>query len=349
LPREFQFLADEKGTFSHEVLQHFIETAMQRPDWPDVDEETVDRILDAQFAQAEKSWEDGPLREDAIGRWTGADAEQAVRRSAHVLVKQAANSSFRTVRTEAAFGDGQPGSMPPVVLTLQDGHQVALQGKIDRVDCYESPEGVYLRVIDYKSSRKTLEMNRLWYGLQLQLMLYMQAATDGIQAGKPAGALYFTVGDPLLKPTDESPQAIEKALMSEMRLRGVVLNDPEVISAMDRVPGVSLAKMIKKDGTVSESAGCLSGEESGKLIGHARRKAAQAAGEIRQGVIDPVPLRENTGDRGYDACRWCDYAALCPRDPSLPECRETVMPAMKLGDLLERIAEEETDPGDPVG
>lgn len=342
LPREFAFLADEKGTFSHEMLQQFMETCMRRPDWPEIDEETIDHILDSQFAEAEKAWADGPLRDDAIGVWTGRDAQRAVRRSAHVLMKHAANSAFHPIRTEAVFGDGQPGSMPPVVLNLQDGHQVALQGKIDRVDAYEGPDGVFLRVVDYKSSQKKLEMNRLWHGLQLQLMLYMQAVGGGMAGVRPAGAVYFTVSDPTIEPKDETPQAIEAALLSEMRLRGVVLNDPAVISAMDRTPGISMSKMINADGSVSERASALSGEELELLMDHASRRAAQAAQSIRRGEIAPMPVRDNKGDRGFDPCRWCDYAALCPRDTTLPDCPGKVMEDMNLGQLLDSIRQEET-------
>lgn len=66
-----------------------------------------------------------------------------------------------------------------MVLTLHDGRKIALRGKIDRIDRWEGDEGVYLLVSDYKSSHRDIDPTRLWYGLQLQLLLYLQAACEG--------------------------------------------------------------------------------------------------------------------------------------------------------------------------
>lgn len=111
-------------------------------------------------------------------------------------------------------------AMPPIVLLLSDGRQVALRGRIDRIDRYDAPDGVYLRVIDYKSARQSLEAARAWWGLQLQLLLYLDVCTSAIPGGKPAGAFYFYVADPLVESASDAAEIVEGKLREVFQLRG---------------------------------------------------------------------------------------------------------------------------------
>lgn len=151
-----------------------------------------------------------------------------------------------------------------------------------RIDRYEGDQGVYLRVVDYKSSAQRLEPSRMWYGLQLQLLLYLKAATAA-GAGEPAGAFYFTVSDPMCDSVQDLKAAAEAAIAKELRLKGVVLADAEVISAMDaEEPGFSVEKVFNADGTVSRNATAVDREEMGALLRHAQKLAAELAGQIRR-------------------------------------------------------------------
>ena len=223
------------------------------------------------------------------------------------------NSRFTTQGTEVAFGE--PGGLPPVMLELSDGSRVALRGKIDRIDRYEGDQGVYLRVVDYKSSAQRLEPSRMWYGLQLQLLLYLKAATAA-GAGEPAGAFYFTVSDPMCDSVQDLKAAAEAAIAKELRLKGVVLADAEVISAMDaEEPGFSVEKVFNADGTVSRNATAVDREEMGALLRHAQKLAAELAGQIRGGrtAAQPAALGE------WNACLYCEYKGVCGLDPKVED------------------------------
>ena len=154
-------------------------------------------------------------------------------RAAWMFTHHAQHSRFRTVGEEVVFGEED--GLPPVVLTLHDGRKIALRGKIDRIDRWVGDEGVYLLVSDYKRSHRDIDPTRLWYGLQLQLLLYLQAACEGLD-GNPAGAFYFTIQDPMGDTADVKESA-EKAIAKKLHLKGIVLADVDVVEALDSNPG----------------------------------------------------------------------------------------------------------------
>lgn len=153
------------------------------PGWPDVDDDTVDRMMDQVLSPLTALWENGPLTDDGIGRQQGKSYLHTIRRAAKMFTAHSRNSRFVTIGTEVPFGQGE--GLPPVVLTLKDGRKLTLRGTIDRVDRFDGQHKTYLRVVDYKSSRRTLNPTRVWHGLQLQLLTYLQAATEGIPSILP--------------------------------------------------------------------------------------------------------------------------------------------------------------------
>ena len=331
--RAFTFAPDEKGSFFHAALQQYATLASAEPSWPDLPDEEIDRMVDQVVQPLTKEWEGGPLREDAVGRQLGEAYIRSVRRSAWMFTKHARNSRFTTVGAEVRFGD--VGGLPPVILTLGDGRRVALRGVIDRIDRYEGDRGLYLRVIDYKSSERQLDPVRMWYGLQLQLLLYLKAAEQMEEGAKPAGAFYFHVNSPTVKTARDIREEAEKQIAHEMRLKGVVLADVEVIEAMDAdVPEYSIGKVFNKNGTLGANANAYDLDEMHALLDHAQRTAAELTDRIRGGCIDIAPAKI----KAWSACDYCAYAGVCGRDPALPggEPRELEFSDKK--ELMARMA-----------
>jgi len=150
--------------------------------------------------------------------------------------------------------------------------------------------------------------------LQLQLLLYLQAAVQGVKNAKPAGAFYFAVRDPMVDSETDVKEAAERAIARELRLKGVVLAETEVVRAMDfDEPEFSLEKVFNATGSVSARANAVNLEEMHALLDHAKKTAAELTDHIRAGKIDVSPA--SCGD--WNACQWCDYAAVCKRDARL--------------------------------
>ena len=128
--------------------------------------------------------------------------EQVIGRASIVLSEQAKQSGFVPVGLELGFGKN--GQLPPLSFELRDGTKMDLVGRIDRIDKAEENDSVYLRVLDYKSSEKDLNLSEVYYGLALQMLTYLDIVITHSSSlvGKealPAGVLYFHVHNPVVK------------------------------------------------------------------------------------------------------------------------------------------------------
>ena len=323
------FEADDAGEFYHAALQGFAHAALNHPDWPNLPEAEIDALMDEVLAPLTAQWQDGPLTDTPAMKLQGEKFVRTVKRAAWLFTRHARASRFRTVGEEVEFG--VEGGLPPVVLTLKDGRRIALRGKIDRIDRWDGDDGMFLRVIDYKSARKDIDPTRLYHGLQLQLMLYLQAAAQGMQ-GNAAGAFYFRVNDPLVE-AEDMKSAAEAAIAKTLQLKGVVLSEVKVVEAMD-AEGDALGKIFNKNGSVASSANAYSREEMQILLSHTQQKAADLADGIREGDISVSPAEM----KGWNACEWCAYSAVCGFDPSMPHCTKRVLPSLTRQELLDRMA-----------
>lgn len=309
LPVDFDFTAGDAGNFFHQALQEYTDRATGEPDWPRLSEERVRQLMTEILDRLTRDWQDGPLREDALGRWQGEEYVRRVRHAASVLTRYTANGDFRVLGTEMEFGT--PEGLPPLMLYLPDGSRVALQGKIDRLDLYHGQEGDYLRVLDLKSSEKELDPARMDSGEQLQLMIYLRSALRAHPGSLPAGALYFPIRDQEV--SSPTPEAAEAQRLKNVQFSGVVLQQEDVVRAMDRdISPYSLPKIYNQDGSVSKSAGwVLTREALNRLMDAAQQRAAELCVEIRSGRIPASPSVD--GDR--KPCTFCEFQGLCPLRP----------------------------------
>ncbi|MEF9879781.1 MAG: PD-(D/E)XK nuclease family protein, partial [Clostridia bacterium] len=224
--------------------------------YPNIPEEAVEHMAEEAIAPLLEELLGGPMGDGERSRARFEQARAAIRRAAVTITRQLSAGSFTLYQTEASFG--YEGGLPPIVLSLADGREVMLRGRIDRIDRYDAPNAVYLRVIDYKSAQQSLDAARTWWGLQLQLLLYLDVCTSAIPNGKPAGAFYFYVADPLVESDTDLAPIVEAKLRDVFQLRGITLTDVEILNAMDAgdVPCV-LPSVYLKSGELRKTAKAL--------------------------------------------------------------------------------------------
>ena len=304
---EFTFESGDAGTFFHAALERYMNRAGTDAAWPDFTPEQVDGYMDAVCAELTEEWQDSPLRGDALGEWTGEGYLRRVHHAAQALTRFAANSDFRTIATEQAFGEAE--GLPPIVMTLADGSRAAIRGKIDRIDTWENGEGVWLRIVDNKSREKKPDPARMAAGEQLQLMIYLKAASDAMPDARLAGALYFPVTDREVDTPYDDPEKIEQDRLSAVRMKGLVAAREDVLRAMDRdISPYSVDKVFNKDGTVSKSATWALDEETLRgLMDAAVEKAGELCDRMRAGEIEASLGEDSVGS----VCRYCEYRSIC--------------------------------------
>lgn len=317
----------ELGTLYHAAAEQFTRKVSALPGFPEVDTATCDAIMDEAMKPLIAAWRESPLGKSQRGGAIAAKIEKTARRTGRNILSQYAGGGFSPMHSEMIFGKG---SLAPIALELRDGTVIYLQGRIDRIDVMD---GERIRVIDYKSGAKKFDPTMAYWGLQLQLMIYLAAALARLPGTSAAGFFYCRIADPTVKTESRVKEEIEKQLAKQLALAGISLSDVTVL----RAQGASHAAMISRDGTPNgRYAGSMVDSQGMEaLVAFAREKAASIAQEVYQGVVEDAPAEFGQ----YDACTMCDYAAVCGFDPA--RGRKRRLAAKKLDDLIAKGAPSE--------
>ena len=229
-------------------------------------------------------------------------------RTIHVIKLHLADSDLEPDRFEMHFGKND--RLKSGVISLSDDVKMYLEGLIDRVDIYEDESSVIIRVIDYKSGSKAFEMDDLYHGLALQLVLYMRVAREiyGKETGKetiPAGMYYYQLKDPIFN----AEEVNESSMLRKFRMSGYSNQAPEILDRIEKGSSNLISAQVKitKQGRPDYYSKVLSGEDLDLLEDFALQKAGEIGQGIYEGCIDPHPFRKGD-DR---ACDFCPYLSVC--------------------------------------
>lgn len=246
---------------------------------------------------------------------------QIIQKTMHSMSAQARVSTFTPVAIEAGFGPKE--ELPPLEILLRNGKALQLQGRIDRIDATEIDGKKYLRVVDYKSSARDLQLAEVYYGISLQMLTYLDVALEyskellGYDAN-PAGILYMHIHNPMIRSGETlTEQLLEEEVMKSYKMRGYVLDRPEVVEQMDHEIGKSskvIPVAIKKDGTFSKASKVLATEDLQVLRQYVKTRHQKAGNAMLIGDtrVYPYKLKDRM------PCQFCAYRSVCQFDQTDP-------------------------------
>ena len=221
-----------------------------------------------------------------------------------------------------------------------------LQGRIDRIDIAEEEDRVYVKVVDYKSGNKHFDLAALYYGLQLQLVVYMNAAME-VEAKKhpgkqilPAALLYYHIDDPVVEtPVELTEEELQQQIAAQLRMNGVVSSEPGVVERLDgdmedKSDVIPVER--KKDGSFSARSSVLTGEQLKTVSEFVTKKIAGIGREILDGKISLNPYEMGS----EEACTWCAYKHVCGFEAAMPGCEKRALEDIGAEEALEKMAEE---------
>ena len=247
----FTFQNNEQGTFNHDVLKMFLDAAMKLPEWPDLSEQQINRLLNSILRERVKKWEGGILRSDIAHRFQGVAIIHGARTSIASLMRSFQQKPhFLPMAAEVPFGMPDmksPLNLPPIQIRTADGGSIAFSGRIDRIDRLDMPDGRrYFMIVDNKMSTKEVKQNSIVAGLQLQLPLYIRAAQNGLTGIDAAGGLYQPIKDVLVD--SEEAEKVRTQIDKELQLSGIILDDKGIQEAMKPV---KIARRLDTNDTIS--------------------------------------------------------------------------------------------------
>lgn len=251
-------------------------------------------------------------------------------------------SDFKVLGTEIEFAEGK--RYEPIKIQLENNKQVEIIGKIDRIDIAENKKGKYIRIIDYKSSIKNIDLNEVVAGIQIQLLTYLDAVSKKENA-ELTGALYFSLIEPVIKAKNKnlSEEELEQEIRSNFKMNGLILGDVEVIKMMDNslTTGNSniIPAYIDKEGNVSKNKpSILEKEDFVALQNKVERVIKEIAQEIMSGEIGQKPtyLLKNK----HTACEFCSYKSICGFDSKMSNNKYNYIPNLKKEEILNKLKED---------
>jgi ATP-dependent helicase/nuclease subunit B len=346
------------GSVAHTVLEMFFRHIQEiRPDYRDISDDYLNRCIAEEMKRAAaivwgKNVLSSKRNEYLLDRYGNT-----LSLTAKTLLGHITGGDFRPVRQEMTFG-GKRGLKP--VEIIGEHSKGILSGKIDRLDMYKQDDTAYIRIIDYKTGTKDFSLEDFYYGLQMQLPVYLKALLEnqdyfklvfGIRQVIPAGILYYNIDDPVVKTRyGADPSEIEQLVAKQLMLKGLVLDQEPVIKAMDRsFSDRSIIINVKrnKDGSFSKNSDTASLEEFKIMEEYTEYLLKNIVNDIGKGDIRRYPVLK--GD--YKGCQYCLYKGLCGFDPDLRGCRYNFLPKLEKNEILRRISEKlnkERNDGDKV-
>ncbi len=341
---EFGFEVSDMGNVYHAVLENFAgKLAESGRTWWDFDENFATQAIKEAVEGYAATYGETVLYSSARNEYAITRMSRILTRTVLTLQQHLKQGSFQPDDYELSFRFAE--DLDSIHVDLSEEEKMHLQGRIDRIDVSEDAEHVYVKVIDYKSGNKKFDLAALYYGLQLQLVVYMNAAME-LESRKhpdkeivPAALLYYHIDDPTIEtPVELTQEQINEEILTKLRMNGVVNSDPAVVERLDRFLQ-DKSKVIpvekKKDGSFSARSGILSREELHVVSAYVDTKIRQIGREILDGKIAANPYEKGN----EEACTYCAYKKVCGFDGSIPGYEKRQLEDLDKQTLMQRMQE----------
>ena len=340
---EYQFQAVDLGNLCHSSLERFSKKIEQEGyGWGDIPEGRQEELIQESVDESIVDYGNSILYSSARNEYIITRLKRMLRRTIWALKKQLGKGDFKPKGYEVAFGGVRELSTSHI--QLDDLGKMVLRGKIDRIDTYEDDEHIYVKIVDYKTGKQVFDLGELCYGLQMQLVVYMNAAMEMSKQeneGKqiiPAGLFYYRVQDPIVEKVQDEG-VLEDAFLKELRPDGIVLDSPEVIEHLDRE--IDQASQVipvskNKNGTLSKASKVLTEDDFGIISEYTNRLVRKVGTQILQGEasVSPYKLDQQSG------CKYCSYHAICGFDEKIDGYEYRELEKLKAEEALELMREE---------
>lgn len=340
--KQFELGAADYGSLFHASISHFFELLEKRHlNWREIDTAERNSLVEESVAKAMEEYQTTVFDSSARNKSMAGRIRRMTDRTLWALGCQWEHGNYEKTWHEMDFGKAGGNA---VTLPVEEGLELSLRGRIDRVDFAEEDGSLYVKVIDYKSGNTKLDLGKIYYGLQLQLVLYLEAAMA--MAAKrnpekslvPAGIYYYNMKDPIVNGFGLSEEEIEAKQQKELRMNGLTSTEKASLLLIDAEGGNVVSGLeYKKDGSLSSRALVANGDQM-REIGHfARKKALDLARGIYTGKIDALPYEY----KKMNPCEYCEYGSVCGFDLQLDGCHYRRLPQLGTDEVWEQIEKED--------
>lgn len=319
----FRLENTDLGNIYHEVLEVFSHRLKEHGyTWLDFPKEEGEQLLWEALENCSMQYGETILYSSARYQYMIERMYRILKRTIWALKEQLKSGKFQPEAFEMSFSRVE--NLDAVNITLSEEEKMKLRGRIDRLDTCEDEDHIYVKVIDYKSGNKKFDLAAVYYGLQLQLIVYMNVAAEMMKKSHPdkevvpAALLYYHVNDPMIKSEEElSPEQVNDQLLKELRMNGLVNDSEDVIGLLDgsfATKSSIIPVERKSDGSLSARSSVVNRQDYEVISNYVNQKMHQFGTEILQGNIEVNPCEQGN----TESCTYCTFREICAFDGKIP-------------------------------
>ncbi|MFI3209649.1 MAG: helicase-exonuclease AddAB subunit AddB [Peptostreptococcaceae bacterium] len=335
---EYGFSSLDLGNFVHNVVEDFSNNLEFKKEvtWKNLDKKYIENEVSKIVTEKIDSMPGFILSSSAKYRYLSNRIKNMIVFVISVLAKQIQSGEFEPVSYEFEFsGDTS------IKIKDYNGDEINLVGKIDRIDKYSEGNSDFYRIVDYKSSKKNISLSEVYYGLQLQLLVYMDSILKDDNS-HPAGMFYSRI-DEIMVNAKNPNEEVEDSLLQALKFSGLAIKDLEIVKKMDRsfeeekkVTSKVIPVSTKKDGDFTSSTNAITKTEFEIIRSFGKKVIKDVHRDIYEGKISINPYK--AGDK--DSCKFCDFSFVCQFDESLENNIFRSNKKLKDVDVINKMKEE---------
>lgn len=338
----YEFTAPDLGSFMHDILDQFTNKIRKENIlWGDLTKDKCAEIVNELVNSKLKSETNSILNSNKKYKYFSERFKKTITKSVTVISEQMRKGEFDIFKSEFDFGDFKDSD--PIKLELPSKEIVYLKGRVDRIDKVDLNGETYIRIVDYKSGSKSFDLNELYYGLQIQLLVYLDAILKNSKKilktqCMPGGILYFKIDNPIIKSkkalTDEE---IQVEVLKKLKMDGLLLKNVELVKSMDRdmeTYSLIIPAAFKKDEDFTSTSSVVTESQFELLRKYVNDKMIEICEEMLSGEVKIEPCKSSK----VTYCDYCDYSSICQFDTSIKDNKYKIISKKKKDDLWDAMS-----------
>jgi len=347
---EYEVTARDLGNLFHAAIEVYGKKLKEKKlSWIEVDEAMQQKLVEEAVNEVTVDYKASVLASSARNAYISNRLKRITMRTVWALSEQLKRGDFVPRENEVVFSESE--GLKALTIDLGDGRKMKLQGRIDRLDVCDDGDNRYIKVIDYKSGTTRFDLSQVYYGLKLQLVLYMEAVRESEAKAHPdknvisAGMFYYNIADPIVDDElGKSEEDIRKELLKSLCVNGLVSTSADSIRHLDKeFTGESYVIPVsyKKDGGLSSKSQVVTGEQYGIMCNYVKDKIKDMGLGILEGDIakSPYVMEQRSG------CDYCNFKAICGYDEEIKGFEPRRFNKLGAETVFEKMKEEKDNGG----
>ncbi|WP_195469520.1 helicase-exonuclease AddAB subunit AddB [Clostridium sp. D43t1_170807_H7] len=338
----YEFTAPDLGSFMHDILDQFTNKIRKENIlWGDLTKEKCAEIVNELVNSKLKNETNSILNSNKKYQYFSERFKKTITKSVTVISEQMRKGEFDIFKSEFDFGDFKDSD--PIKLELPSKEIVYLKGRVDRIDKVDLNGETYIRIVDYKSGSKSFDLNELYYGLQIQLLVYLDAILKNSEQilktqCMPGGILYFKIDNPIIKSKKAlTEEEIQVEVLKKLKMDGLLLKNVELVKSMDRdmeTYSLIIPAAFKKDGDFTSTSSVVTESQFELLRKYVNDKMIEICEEMLSGEVKIEPCKSSK----VTYCDYCDYSSICQFDTSIKDNKYKIILKKKKDDLWDAMS-----------